>query len=81
MIGSETIYSEKCSIMLFTTKQNMLNFDYTIANIVLCRPEHFWGLGVLFDKKLSFNSHISKVISNAYKTLGFIIHNTKYFKS
>ena len=39
----------------------------------------FKDLGVIFDSKLSIVYHVSMVTAAAYKNLGFIIRNTKFF--
>lgn len=36
-------------------------------------------LGVNLDCKFTFSAHMEQIISNAYKSLGFVIRNSKTF--
>ncbi len=67
--------------MSFTRKLRMLHFPYHLNNTVFERVPSKTDLGVLFDSTITFNDHIEIVVSKALKTLGFLIRNTKEFKS
>lgn len=69
----------KCKCMSFTRKKELIEFHYEIDNILLEKCVTFKDLGVTFDSKLSFVYHVSMVTAAAYKNLGFIIRNTKFF--
>lgn len=69
----------KCNIMTYTLKTNKIMFDYVIDGQILQRPEVFKDLGVTFDTKMSFVYHINDVVNKCYKSLGFIIRNTREF--
>jgi hypothetical protein len=38
-------------------------------------------LGVIFDKKLTFNPHLDSIARRASKTLGFVLRNIKTLRS
>jgi hypothetical protein len=48
----------KCQVMSFSLKKENIRFDYTLNLNLLNRPETVKDLGVIFDRKLSFTSHI-----------------------
>jgi hypothetical protein len=56
-------------------KKENIRFDYTLSLNLLNRPETVKDLGVIFDRKLSFTSHIDHVVSDSMKQLGFLIRN------
>ena len=70
---------DKCFSMTFTNKQEILYFNYSLSNTVIKRSDTFKDLGVTFDPKLSFASHISNTCSSAIKMLGYIMRNTSDF--
>lgn len=72
---------EKCKTMTFTRKLTPITFHYKISNLNLTRVTEARDLGILFDQKLTFSSHIKNITSSAMKTLGFVIRNCKEFSS
>lgn len=72
----------KCNVLSFSLKQeeNMLEYEYSLNKSLLPRSDTFRDLGVIFDRKLSFTSHIQHLSSISYKTLGFVIRNTDVFR-
>ena len=73
------VNKEKCYVMSFSLKQKLFIYDYKIESEVLSRPIMIHDLGVIFDSKLTFRFHIEHVISECFKTLGYIYRNTKEF--
>lgn len=71
--------TSKCKIMTFTRRQNSIQFDYNIDNFPLQRCSEYKDLGVLFDCKLSFSSHINQMTKAASKLLGFFVRNWSCF--
>lgn len=69
----------KCHVMTFSLLQNTTEFPYSINGDILTRPQTIRDLGVIFDHKLSFIEHISHTVSSAYKSLGFIMRNSRNF--
>ena len=59
--------------MTFTKKVAPVHFDYNIDGTLLTKPEVVRDLGVVFDSKLSFASHIESVTASAFKFLGFVV--------
>lgn len=69
-------------VITYTRKINYyINNTYTLNNIPLQRKDKCKDLGVNFQSNLKFNDHYHYVISKAYRALGFVIRNTKYFKN
>jgi hypothetical protein len=66
-----TLSIEKCKIMSFHRKETPIAYDYSIDNTVLGRVNEFRDLGVILDTKLTFNTHVAKIVSKAYSMLGF----------
>ena len=61
--------------MLFGTVQRLCNadsFDIHIDGKQIKRVSEFTYLGVVFHERLSFNSHVKKLISKAGKRLGMV---------
>lgn len=70
---------DKCKVMTYTKKQNTIEYNYTVNNVILQRCSVYSDLGIIFDCKLSFSDHIGNMISKAYKMYGFIYRNCKDF--
>ena len=71
----------KCNVMSFSRKSDPIVFNYNLDNCLLNRPEFVKDLGVIFDTKLTFSRHIEECVAGAYKSLGFILRNSRDFKS
>lgn len=67
--------------MSFSRKTNPYIFDYSLDNCTLVRPEYVKDLGVTFDPKLTFCKHIEECVAAAFKSLGFVLRNSKDFKN
>lgn len=70
----------KCKVMTYHRSRVSSEYNYYINNTMLERVHSMLDLGVLFDKKLSFNDHITLKISKAKAMLGFIKRITWEFK-
>ena len=73
------INQDKCVVMTYSLKKDLIYFDYEVNGTVLRRPATVSDLGVIFDCKLSFVEHVNHVRAQACSTLGFIIRNSKDF--
>lgn len=71
----------KCNVLSITRKQEPITYNYSINGDILSRPETFCDLGVIFDNKLSFTTHIDNIVAKSYKTLGFVIRNSTLFNN
>lgn len=69
----------KCSVITFSRKRNLIDFDYCLRNTKLQRNSVVRDLGVLHDSKLLFDSHVDAIISKAFKALGFVMRNSREF--
>lgn len=70
----------KCNSVTYTHSISPLLYNYKIGNSPLKRSAEVKDLGVIFDSKLSFSSHVDYITSKAYSTLGFIRRNSKEFR-
>lgn len=80
-LNSLSVNIEKCKHMQFTRKIDPLQFSYSLDGIELVSVSSIKDLGVIIDKKLSFNLHIDSIIGRANKLLGFVNRNTKMFRN
>lgn len=70
----------KCHVITFTRKINPIIFNYSIEGSLLKRKNECRDLGVRLQSNLMFGNHYNDIVNKAYRALGFIIRNTKYFK-
>lgn len=80
-LNSLSVNIDKCKHIQFTRKIDPLRFEYSLDGIELVSVSSIKDLGVIIDKKLSFNLHIDTIIGRANKLLGFINRNTKMFNN
>jgi hypothetical protein len=66
-----------CNVMTYARKMNPLYTVYKINGSMLEKPESIRDLGVTFNSKLSFNDHVDLVAQSAFKSLGFIMRNSR----
>lgn len=71
-INGLTLSIDKCHSMSFHRKPTPIVHEYTIDSTIISRVNEIRDLGVLLDEKLTFNSHIARIVSKAYSMLGFI---------
>lgn len=74
-----TLSIEKCVVITFHRMNAPIEFAYNIDNVTLTRVAKVNDLGVTLDSKLSFDLHLSDVISKASRQLGFISKIAKDF--
>ncbi|XP_063707697.1 uncharacterized protein LOC134836418, partial [Culicoides brevitarsis] len=72
----------KCNTITFTKKrkENIIASDYYINDVSLKRVQSVNDLGVTFDYKINFNSHVDKIVNESRRVLGFIKRRAKEFK-
>lgn len=70
---------QKCNVVSYTKKNNPFVFNYKLDDTSLNRVNEFKDLGVIFDSKVSFNQHINATVLSCYKSLGFVIRNSRGF--
>lgn len=72
----------KCHHIKFTRKtSSCVRTDYFIDSHKVQEVDELRDLGVIFDKKVTFVSHVDNVVGRASKMLGFVLRNTKGFKN
>lgn len=71
---------KKCASMSYNRTLHHIVPTYTLENNLLRVVNDFQDLGVTFDGKLTFDFHISSMISRANSILGFLKRNSSDFK-
>lgn len=69
----------KCKIITFTRKKSPINFNYTINGEIIERVHEIRDLGVILDKKLTFNSHIECAVNKTKIALQFVKRQSYFF--
>lgn len=69
----------KCRVITFSRKSNVILNSYHIGGNELVRCEQYRDLGVIMDRALTFVPHIDFICNQAMKMLGFIMRNSKEF--
>lgn len=72
---------DKCSVMTFARKKDIITYRYNINGTPLRRVTEVMDLGVLLDPKLSFQSHIQMICCKGYALLAFIKRKAKEFNN
>lgn len=75
--------TSKCKVLSYFKhrKNNPLIATYTIDSNELDRVSVFNDLGVIFDKCLSFSSHIEHLVSKVSGMIGFLMRSSVKFKN
>lgn len=71
-----SVNSAKCKVMTFSLKKITFHTDYYINSEIIPRTEIMRDLGVMFDPKLNFTSHIEFITNKARAMLAFVKRNT-----
>lgn len=56
---------------------NISPFNYNLGSAVLTRNNSVHDLGVTYNSKFAFDVHINKLTNDCFKTLDFIIRNSR----
>ncbi|KAG6455708.1 hypothetical protein O3G_MSEX009346 [Manduca sexta] len=72
---------DKCFYVSFTRKNSIIGNGYTFNGVDISKVTKIKDLGVIFDSKFTFDSHVDYIIKKASKALGFIIRNSVHFRS
>lgn len=72
-----TLNPNKCKVVTFSRRRNPLAYSYAINNIPLEAAPSYKYLGVTITNDLSWNAHITNVISSSNKALGFFKRHLK----
>ena len=71
----------KSCVVSFTTSLCPIDYDYAISGQQLQKIGTAKGLGIMFDSRLTFKDHFDHIIDQTFKSLGFIIRTSRYFRS
>lgn len=66
--------------MSFTKAKNKICHFYQINNNVLTSVDTFKDLGVTFDKKLTFDSHVERLYTDCLKLTNYLFRQTQNIK-
>lgn len=70
---------DKCSSISFCRKNIPLNHDYLVNNRTLSKVDVVKDLGVVFNKKFTFDNHLDYIVGRANSILGFVKRWAKEF--
>jgi hypothetical protein len=62
----------KTRVVSYTRKTYLLSYEYQLCHATITRTSSIKDLGVHFDSKLHFHSHVDYVFSECIKLLGLI---------
>lgn len=62
----------KFKVMYFSRRHSIIQYDYSIDNVMLQRKNQVEDLGFIFTPTLSFAPHIDWMVGKALRSLGFI---------
>ena len=68
-------HPDKCKVLSISRSKTPIEFEYTLHGHKLEHVTNAKYLGVIFNKKFTWDEHISNVASKANKTLGFLRRN------
>lgn len=71
-INKLSVNVDKCKSMSYFMSKSPLVYNYTMNGSSLERVNKIKDLGILFDNKLKFDSHIDVMVAKARSSLGFI---------
>ena len=72
----------KCNFVRYTMKRTTQTlFDYRIDGELIRQETQFKDLGVTFDQKMTFNSHVDIICRKSRQMMGFVLRNSTEFKS
>lgn len=70
-----SVNAMKCKTMTFSQKRITIHSDYFIKDSLVTRTDSMRDLGVIFDPKLTFSSHIEFITNKSYAMLAFVKRN------
>ncbi|ELU14566.1 hypothetical protein CAPTEDRAFT_134200 [Capitella teleta] len=68
----------KCKLLTITRSRNPVVFYYDLDGNIFESTGTFKDLGVIFDKKLCFNSHIKFIVAKSNRVCGMIKRSIGY---
>ena len=80
-VNNLRLNTSKCKVLTFSNGRDPFVYDYLLDTEIVSRVSSIVDLGVTFDSGLRFHLHIAKILTDASKSLGFVIRNSKHFHS
>ncbi|CAH2094536.1 unnamed protein product [Euphydryas editha] len=71
----------KCFHIKFTRKHHIIQSHYKLKDTEITEVDVVKDLGIILDRKLTFQPHIDYIIKRASRMLGFVLRNAKFFKN
>jgi hypothetical protein len=71
----------KTKVISFSTKTNVLFYDYKLCHSSITRTDFIKDLGVFIDAKLNFHDHVNYIFTQCIKLLGLVRSITFNFSS
>ncbi|PNF27531.1 hypothetical protein B7P43_G02896 [Cryptotermes secundus] len=62
----------KTRVVSYTRKTNFLSYEYQLCHAIITRTSSIKDLGVFFDSKLHFHTHVNYIFSECIQILGLI---------
>lgn len=81
VVNRLSLNTEKCCVLSCSRRRALILHNYSINNVILVRSSEHTDLGVTFNSRFSFDSHISNMVSSAYRILGFVIRSGHDFEN
>lgn len=73
-----SINTKRTKLMRFTTRNEVISFNYTLNRTTIVPVNSFKYLGVPHTSNLSWQTHIDFILSDTYRTLGFIRRSLRH---
>ena len=82
MVSRNKLYLNvgKCKVFCAYRIPSPISFDYVLGSKILEKVTEINDRGVVFDRKLTFKSHIDYIVSKANINLGFVKYYAREFK-
>jgi Reverse transcriptase (RNA-dependent DNA polymerase)/Endonuclease/Exonuclease/phosphatase family len=72
-----SINIEKSRVVHFSRSSNTISIPFTVNGQVIVEAQSFTDLGVHFDRRLDFRSHIIQSTLSSYRILGFVLRTSR----
>lgn len=72
---------DKTLVVTYSRKTLLTLYDYNINGVKIRRESVIADLGVTFDSKLLFTTHVDNIVSKARRNLGLLLWVCRYFRS
>lgn len=70
----------KCKIVSYTRKKDFLVGAYTVNDVEIQSLNEIKDLGVIFSRNFTFNDHVTQLVAECSRRLGFILRASQGFQ-